>query len=320
MDTHSRYVELVRSKMRALMGAAPSGMDAVGRETGPGRGFRRPPEIEVKSVEKSGSIEQRRIVYRAENDDWVPAVLLIPAGKGKRAPGVVCLHQTTSIGKEEPAGLGGKSDLHYARELSEAGFVTISPDYPGFGEYECDPYRLGYESTTMKGIYNHGRAIDLLQSSQFVDPVNIGCIGHSLGGHNTLFLAAYDTRVRVAVTSCGFTSFAKYKGGEITPWAQAKYMPWVKPRYGADPDRMPFDFSDLLSAIAPRSVFVSAPLGDDNFDSDGVQDSLRAAEPVFTRLGAGERLSADYPETGHEFPIYARRKAYSYMAEVLRAY
>jgi len=33
----------------------------------------------------------------------------------------------------EPAGVSGDPTQDYALELAERGFVTISPDYPGFG-------------------------------------------------------------------------------------------------------------------------------------------------------------------------------------------
>jgi cephalosporin-C deacetylase-like acetyl esterase len=48
----------------------------------------------------------------------------------------------------------------------------------------------------MKGIVNHRRAVDVLQSLPYVDRQRIGAIGHSLGGHNTLFVAAFDERIR----------------------------------------------------------------------------------------------------------------------------
>ncbi|MCI0628937.1 MAG: hypothetical protein L0387_46040, partial [Acidobacteria bacterium] len=38
-----------------------------------------------------------------------------------------------------------------------------------------------------------------------------------------------------------------------------------------NPDKMPFDFPEVLAAIAPRAVYVSAPLGDSNFEVSGVR-------------------------------------------------
>jgi len=46
---------------------------------------------------------------------------------------------------------------------------------------------------------------------------------HSLGGHNTLVLAAFDERVKAMVTSCGFTSMRKYDNGNLTGWGQTLY-------------------------------------------------------------------------------------------------
>ena len=57
-------------------------------------------------------------------------------------------------------------------------------------------------------------------------------------------------------------------------------MPRIADVYGKDPSRMPFDFTEILGAIAPRAVFVSAPIGDGNFEVSGVKDCLRAARPV----------------------------------------
>ena len=70
----------------------------------------------------------------------------------------------------------------------------------------------------MKAIWNNMRAIDLLQTLPEVDGQRIGCIGHSLGGHNAMFTAAFDTRIQALVSSCGFTSFAKYYGGNLKGW------------------------------------------------------------------------------------------------------
>ena len=205
---------------------------------------------------------------------------------------MLCLHQTTRIGKGEPAGLGGKPDLQYARELAERGYVTLAPDYPNFGDYHVDAYAMGYASTTMKGIWNHMRAVDLLRSLPEVDGKRIGVIGHSLGGHNSLFLAAFDTRIRAIVTSCGFNSFAKYMKGDLTGWSHKGYMPRIASEYGKDPARMPFDFPGVLAALAPRPVFINAPLNDANFEVSGVRDFGKLLDRQLARDCPGSRDSA----------------------------
>jgi dienelactone hydrolase len=239
----------------------------------------------------------------------VPAYLLVPHQAGSALPAMLCLHQTTAIGKAEPAGMGPKVNLHYAKELAERGYVTLAPDYPNFGDYRIDVYARGYASASMKGIVNHKRAVDLLESLPYVKPQRIGVIGHSLGGHNSLFIAAFDARLRVAVTSCGFTLFSHYKGGDLTGWSHAGYMPRIATHYEKSHRRMPFDFTDVFAAIAPRKVFICAPLHDGNFDVEGVRKCVSEVSALFP---AG-CIEAQYPDGAHDFPPQTRSRAYQFL-------
>ena len=164
---------------------------------------------------------------------------------------MLCLHQTVRIGKDEPVGLGGKADLHYAAELARRGYVTIAPDYPRFGEYTIDVYKMGYASATMKAIWNNKRAVDLLCGIEEVNPDRIGVIGHSLGGHNSIFTALFEPRIKAVVSSCGFNAFPYYYKGNITGWTHQGYMPRLRERYGLDLAKVPFDFPELIGALAP---------------------------------------------------------------------
>jgi pimeloyl-ACP methyl ester carboxylesterase len=289
--------------MEMVMGAAPKAVST-------------PPVVRVDESADVGYFRQR-IRYEAEPGDWVTAYRTIPKSAG-RHPAMVCLHQTTRIGKEEPEGLGGIPDLHYCAELASRGYVTVAPDYPNFGDYTMDPYAKGYVSASMKGIVNHRRAVDLLVSMPEVDPTRIGVIGHSLGGHNSLFVAAFDERIKAVVTSCGFTEFPAYMRGDLTGWTHRGYMPRIASEYGKDPRKMPFDFTEVLAAIAPRAVFINAPISDSNFDVEGVRTCVRSATPVYQLLRAADRLVARYPDVGHQFPMTVREEAYRFLDRVLR--
>ncbi len=260
-----------------------------------------------------------KIQYRSEPGDFVDAYLLIPTNLKRKAPAMLCLHQTIKIGKDEPAGLGGNPNLHYAQELAARGYVCIVPDYPYLGENTFDPYQHGYVSCTMKGIVNHRRAVDVLQSLPQVNQHRIGAIGHSLGGHNTLFVAAFDDRIKAMVTSCGFTKASKYYNGDLKGWAGVRYMPLIETNYGNDPARIPFDFPELLTALAPRPVFINAPLHDSNFEVSGVRDCVAVARPIYERVfKTGDQLVANYPDAGHEFSVALRGAAYAFLERWLR--
>jgi hypothetical protein len=90
-------------------------------------------------------------------------------------------------------------------------------------------------------------------------------------------------------------------------------MPRIRERYGADPARMPFEFGEVLAAIAPRAVFIAAPLRDANFDVEGVRDCVAAARPVYELLGASDQLEAIYPDAEHDFPPASREAAYRWI-------
>ena len=146
----------------------------------------------------------------------------------------------------------------------------------------------------------------------------IGVIGHSLGGHNSLFVAVFEPRIKAVVTSCGFNAFPKYFGGNLTGWSHAGYMPRIASAYGKDPKRMPFDFTEILGAIAPRPLFINAPLKDANFDVSGVRDCVAAAAPVYSLLGAPDALRPAYPDAAHDFPPDVRTQAYEFLEQALR--
>ncbi len=277
---------------------------------------RKGPPVKIVRLESEDlpGFTRAKIKFLSEEGDYVPAYLLTPKNLKRRAPAMLCLHQTIKIGKAEPAGLGGGANLHYAKELAERGYVCIAPDYPYLGENEFDPYQRGYASCTMKGVWNHMRAVDLLQSLPEVAKDRIGSIGHSLGGHNTLFAAAFDTRIKAMVTSCGFNSFRKYYGGDLTGWSGIRYMPLIAEKYGKDPLRVPFDFPDVLVALAPRPLFINAPMRDSNFEVSGVKDCVDVAMPIYDRVfKAKERLVAVYPDAGHEFPAEVRKLAWDFL-------
>ncbi|MFZ4694894.1 MAG: alpha/beta hydrolase [Verrucomicrobiia bacterium] len=282
------------------------------------------PAVRVLEEVRAERYLRRKISFQTEANDRsglcvVRAWVLIPHELKGRVPGMLCLHQTTYVGKDQTVGLStlphDTPDLRYAHELAERGYVTLSPDYPMFGELAPMAYARGYASETMKGVWNHMRATDVLALLTEVDPERLGVIGHSLGGHNALFVAAFDERLRATITSCGFTSLRKYRGGDLSPWSQDRYMPRVATVYSNDPAKIPFDFSDVLCALAPRLLLINAPLRDDNFDASGVDDCVAAAREAYRRFDAEPRLVVEHPDASHSFPEETRLRIFARLDE-----
>jgi dienelactone hydrolase len=275
-------------------------------------------DVKVTEEVKGPKWVRQKLTFAVEENDRVPAYLFIPRKREGKVPAILCLHQTTKIGKGEPVGLGGNPNLHYALYLAERGYVTLAPDYPSFGDYPHDFAKSKFKSGSMKAIFNNTRSIDLLLTMNEVDPEKIGCIGHSLGGHNTMFTMAFDERIKVGVSNCGFTSAPKYYKGDLRGWTSARYMPLIASKYQNDPKKIPFDFPEIVAAFAPRPFLASAPIHDDNFEVSGVKDCIAAALPVYELLGAKEKLLANYPDCKHDFPADVRKVAYDWLDRWLR--
>jgi len=281
----------------------------------PGNERKVPLEPKITETVRTAKYTRYLVTIAVEKGDRLPMYLFVPkVERPAKLPAVLCLHPTSKpLGKGVAAGYGDRYDRAYAVHLVERGYVTLAPDYVNMGDYKVDAYAAGYDSATMKGIWNHMRAVDYLQSLPEVDGDRIGVIGHSLGGHNSMFVAAFDERLKCVVSNCGFCSFPTYMKGNLAGWDHDGYMPRIKTVYHLDPTKMPFDFPEVVAAIAPRAFLASAPTRDHNFDMRGAKDCVTAARPVYQLLGVGERLKENYPESEHHFPDDARAVAYDFL-------
>jgi len=192
--------------------------------------------------------------------------------------------------------------------------VVLAPAYPQLANYQPDLKALGYQSGTMKAIWDNMRGLDYLESLPFVSQRKIAAVGHSLGGHNAIYTAVFDQRIGVVVSSCGFDSFADYMDGKINGWTSERYMPKLL-AYKDRLDEVPFDFYELIAALAPRPIFINAPIGDNNFKYRSVDNIVAAAKPVYELYGAPTGLHLVHPNCPHEFPSEIREKAYEFLDE-----
>lgn len=278
-------------------------------------------DVKIDEEADCGSYVRRAITYASEPGSRTTAYLCIPkaALNGQMTSGVLCLHPTeNSIGYKVVVGLGGKPHRQYAQELTARGFVTISPSYPLLAQYQPDLKKLGYQSGTMKAIWDNIRALDLLESLPFVKKGRFAVIGHSLGGHNSIFTAVFDERIQCIVSSCGFDSVLDYKDGNIKGWVQERYMMKMEPFLG-HPQDVPFDYYELIGCLAPRSFFVNAPLRDSNFKHDSVDRIAKVASAIYALHGAEKNIRVEHPDSDHDFPDVQRFAAYDEIAKVLGA-
>ena len=308
----------ILDSMQAVMGKLPSRANL--------------PSLDIQVIDSLKEVNYTRytINFAVAENERLPALLYVPFKKSntEKFPAMLVLHGTGANGKRIVDGDSYSPNHAQAKELAQRGYVVIAPDYPSFGDmkdYDFDHDR--YESGTMKGIFDHMRCIDLLQSRKDVDPECIGVLGHSLGGHNSMFVGAFDKRIKVIVSSSGWTLFGNYNageevtnkfGGRLGPWAQKRYIPLFHDKYNLDPARIPFDFDEVIAALAPRPFFSCSPLRDANFDVKGVRLGIASAEKVYRFLKAEDNLQVRYPDAEHDFPPLVRLEAYRFIDKIFK--
>jgi hypothetical protein len=242
---------------------------------------------------------------------------------------MLALHPTGAPGKGIVDGQTESPNRAYAKELAERGYVVIAPDYPSFGDLKEYDFKTDrYQSGTMKSIFDNMRCVDLLAAREDVASDCIGVIGHSLGGHGALFSGAFDTRLKVIISSCGWTLMDYYNAGEevtkkfggaLGPWAQERYMPLLRDKYDLDINRIPFDFDEVIAALAPRPFFSNSPVNDSNFNVAGVRKGMAEVSEVYDFLGVKDKLEVRYPNCEHDFPPEVRFEAYRFIDKTLKA-
>jgi hypothetical protein len=317
-DWAKRRAEVVRG-MESVMGKFP------------GNDRRVRLDVQIEERADAGSYERLLITYQSEPESRTPAWLCIPKkarNDARKVPAVLCLHPTdNTVGHKVVVGLGGRENRQYAAELADRGYVTISPAYPHLANYWPNLGKLGYRSGTMKAIWDNSRALDVLENLDSVDvdtTRGFGAIGHSLGGHNAIYTAVFDDRISVIVSSCGFDAYPDYYDGAERNWffgkgwCQIRYMPKMSD-YRGRLDDIPFDFTEMLGALAPRRVYVNAPLGDGNFHWKSVDRCVVAAAPIYKLAGADGRLVVEHPDYSHDFQLGQRLASYNMLDTVLKA-
>jgi dienelactone hydrolase len=174
----------------------------------------------VKREEHDGySLE--RLVLELNGMEDVPAILLIPAKRKEKAPGLLYIHWHAGmydLGKEQLL-KGVEAQPAYAPVLAEKGIVTLAIDSWCFGERKRESDGHEGEQTAFKlmlwrgqvlygmMMFDEFRALDYLANRPEVDASRLGAFGMSMGSTKAWWLAALDPRVKVCMDVCCLTDY-----------------------------------------------------------------------------------------------------------------
>jgi dienelactone hydrolase len=309
-----RWNEDFRAKLRELLGGFPEEKCDLAAEI-------------VETVEEEGLIREK-VVFQSEEKVSVPAYVLVPKGISKPAPTVVALHGH-GRGKvdisfhpetpEEKNRAEGMVNYAYGRRMAEHGYITFIPDQSCFGErmeqqdrdknklWSCRHVAVCYEmfGKTVLGqrVWDVMRSIDYLETRPEVDANRIACVGCSGGGTATLFSAALEERIKVAIVSGYFNTFRDCI--MAMDHCECNYVPGIL-KYG--------EMYDVAGLIAPRPLLVESGTEDPIFPVQGSKFAYEKLEPVYELLGVPERLDRDIFEGGH---MFSGRRAFDWLARWL---
>lgn len=283
--------------------------------------------LKIIQVQEATDYFRYHVSYTVADNELIYAYILKPK-KGFDFPAVIAMHQyqNDNHGKDEPAGLSGDPELAIGLELVEKGYVVIIPDYLTVGE-RCvkdklfdsrDFYAENKEwSIVGKNLEDSKAAVDVLMMLDYVNKDKIGVIGHSLGGHNAIMLFAFDERLKVCVSNCGFSILKKEEF--IEEWVDEIYNFMPRLREFIDDRNMPFDFDEVISLACPKpwmniSSYYDDAYGNHQFLSEiGVEMyqlyKMHDAEDHFSYLLHGHN---------HCMPKYIREAAYGWMDRFLK--
>jgi dienelactone hydrolase len=264
-----------------------------------------------------------KVIFESQPEVFVTANLYVPNQHQPPFPGIIL-----------PLGHADDGKAHYtyqyiSQTLARKGYMVLPFDPFGQGE------RVQYlDPRTGKGLYGptgeHDqagrpmlllgsqfaqyriwdgiRAVDYLLSRPEVDPQRIGCTGQSGGGTMTMYLAALEPRIKVAVVS----------EGQSENLAGPSYAP---PGAVADAEQnlvggLPqgIDRADLLLAFAPKPLLILYSRCDAGFTYSptyvqGTKEVYEGVRAAYKLMGAADKVGLFGSPLPHGYDFFCRREA-----------
>jgi len=262
-----------------------------------------PPKLEIVSEDRPEGLIRQLVRYEVEPGLMTEAYLVKPAKAAGKVPGIVALHSTVDHSIRQPAGVEGAPEKAFGLQFARRGCVVFcSRNYlwPETGriaaQEEAEKFlkRAPKTKGMMKMLFDSQVATDILAAQPEVDPARLGAVGHSLGAKESLYLAAFDERIKATVSS---------EGGIGT-----KFSNWNAPWYlgpAIDEPSFTHEHHELLALAAPRPFLL---VGGQSADGDQGWSFVAAALPVYELYGKPARLGQYNHRQGHAVPPEAMKR------------
>ncbi len=214
-----------------------------------------------------------------------------------------------------------------ATEFVRRGYVVISIDTFMFGErrammdddlkqgwdrskYSMDDVRSlnqrcrAKEATLVKALTLAGatwpgivfwddvRTVDYLVTRPEVDPRRLGCVGISMGGYRSMFLAALDSRIRAGCVVGFMATVHSLIRAHLDTHSWVHFLPAL---------HRSLDWPDVAALAAPRSLLVQQCSKDGLFPLAGMQESIQKIAAIYEQAGAKDKFTGRFYDVPHRF-------------------
>jgi len=245
----------------------------------------------------------------------VPFFLLRPLEQSGPLPLVLTPHGHGKDGKDTYAGIyhdeNGRASIaegerDVALQAVRAGYVAIAMDQRGFTVTKfkqdiADDKNNSCQRMQMHAFlfgrtligercYDISRLIDFAALRPEIDVSRIAITGNSGGGTTSLFAAAVETRIGVAVPGSYFCTFADSIAA--VPHCACNYVPGIL-TLG--------EMYDVAGLIAPRPFMAVAGREDPIFPLKGVRKAFDKLKQVYTVADVPERCQLSLGDGGHRY-------------------
>jgi dienelactone hydrolase len=277
-------------------------------------------------IEDVGDYTRQRITIQTAPGYRIPLLVLRPRAEGPFK--VVLAFHGHGYGKCDVCGLAHSDEIaawqetinyHYAVEAVKRGYIVFAPDKRAFGEQVEERDRLAGKQNSCEWhnmsamllgmtqiglhVWDNQRLLDFVTSKEECRSRAVACLGVSGGGQATLWLAALDERVKVAIVSGHLGSFSD--SILLTDGCSCNAVPgllrWAKK-------------GDVGGLIAPRPLLIESGSRDDCYSRDSQMDAYRVVKRAYQVAGVPERVDIDLFEGPHQ---WSGRKAWHWLASWL---
>ncbi len=198
---------------------------------------------------------------------------------------------------ELTAGFFGSANYNeMTRRVWKKGIAVWAPQLFLWGKdfgVQCDHLSLDRKWKHLGGslaaleIYRLQKSLDVLLQFPEIDRKRVGMIGLSYGGFYTLLLAALDTRIKVAVSSCWFNNRFLYDFGDASWFDSAKF----------------FLDAEIACLVCPRPLYIEVGRKDPLFLVQHARSEQKKVAAVYKKLQRPENFVYREFAGGHELDI-----------------